>query len=167
MIEIATPADFAPIGELNVLAYAQFAPFIGRAGWERMQASLRDVASRAERGEFLLVRDGSGLLGSVAYCPPGRADPAIFSSSMAAILLLAVHPDARGQGLGRQLMEACLARASSDGAAAVSLFTSDLMQDAQRLYRHLGFVRDGELAPRYGVRYFRMTLPLAAADPAP
>ena len=162
MIELATPADFEAIGQLNVLAYTQFSPFTGRDGWDRMQASLRDVAGRAERARFMVVRGRSGLLGSVAYCPPGQADPHIFSPAMAAVLLLAVHPDARGQGVGRELMSACVERARADGAPCISLFTSELMQEAQRLYRHLGFVKDADLAPRFGVRYFRMTLKLAA-----
>ena len=164
MIETARPEDFAAIGALNVLAYSQFRPFIGREGWERMQASLRDVATRAERGRFLVARGPTGLAASVAYCPPGRSDPHIFSSTMASVLLLAVHPDARGQGLGRELMNACIACARADHAGSISLFTSDLMLEAQRLYRQLGFVRDAELAPRYGVRYFRMTLALTGPD---
>ena len=53
---------------------------------------------------------------------------------------IAVHPDRRGRGIGRELLERLLAGASSDRAWLV---THDLDTPAQALYRSLGFQQLG------------------------
>jgi ribosomal protein S18 acetylase RimI-like enzyme len=126
-----------------------------------MQKNLRKVAERAEAAEFLVCRAGSAIVGSVAYCPAGKSDPAIFKPDMASVLLLAVHPKHRGKGLAKALTAACISRARADGANSIGLFTSELMQSAQHVYRGLGFVQAAELPMRHGVMYFRFVLPLA------
>lgn len=159
----ATPADFHAIGELNVNAYAEFAGRLPAGGWEMMQRNLRNIGERSQTAEFLACRQGEALVGSVAYCPPGKGDVAIFRQDMAAVLLLAVHPDCRGQGVARALTEACIARARQDQAASIGLFTSELMLAAQALYRSLGFQMESELPSRQGIRFFRFVLALEPA----
>jgi ribosomal protein S18 acetylase RimI-like enzyme len=58
--------------------------------------------------------------------------------------MLAVAPDARRGGVGRRLVEACIARAQADGLRRIVLHTAASMTAAQALYLGLGFVR----APR-------------------
>ena len=152
--------DFPAIAELNVAAYDEFAQLLGEAAWAAMRGNLTAVADVAGRAEFWVARDGCRLVGSVAYCPAGKADPAIFPLNLAAVLLLAVAPAARGKGVGRRLAEACLARAREDGAVAVGLFTSEAMAAAQRLYEGLGFRRESELPRRHGLRYWRYKVEL-------
>jgi ribosomal protein S18 acetylase RimI-like enzyme len=161
VIESALPGDFAAIAALNTAAYEEFSSSLATGAWEVMKKNLRNIAGRAERAEFLIVRDGGDIVGSVAYGPPGKGDPEIFAPNMAAILLLSVHPAHRGKGIARALTEACIARARRDKAVSVGLFTSELMQAAQHVYQSLGFVMESELPPRYGIRYFRYVLPLA------
>ncbi|HKV99882.1 MAG TPA: GNAT family N-acetyltransferase [Vicinamibacterales bacterium] len=160
MIETATREDFEAIAALNVAAYAEFVSGIEPGSWDTMQKNLRNIAERARASEFLVYRAGGEIVGSVAYCPAGRGDPAMFAPQMAAILLLAVHPAHRGRGIARALTRACIDRARRDRAQAIALFTSDMMQSAQHLYRTLGFREEFELPPRYGVRYVRFVLPL-------
>jgi ribosomal protein S18 acetylase RimI-like enzyme len=159
-VENATTADFEAIGDLNVSAYAEFASRLQPGSWEVMQKNLRNVAGRARVAEFKVCRFGNAIVGSVAYCPAGKGDPAIFEPDMASILLLAVAPGERGKGIAKALTLACIARARQDEARTVGLYTSELMQSAQRLYRALGFQQDLELPMRYGVRYFRFVLSL-------
>lgn len=160
MIESATIADFNAIAELNVAAFSQFAGHLGPAPWEAMQQNLRNVAERARKAEFFVCRSGGEVVGSVGYCPAGQGDPAIYSLDMASVLLLAVHPGHRGKGLAKALTAACISRARNDGAACLALFTSELMQPAQHVYRSHGFQLESELPKRYGIRYFRFVLPL-------
>lgn len=162
MIEIATNKDFGVIAELNVAAYAEFAPSLQPRSWEIMQNNLRNVAERAIVAEFLVYRLGGEVVGSVAYCSAGKSDPSIFKPDMASVLLLAVHPQHRGKGVAKVLTTACISKARKDKAASVGLFTSELMQSAQHIYRALGFQQECELPTRHGVRYFRFVLPLAA-----
>jgi ribosomal protein S18 acetylase RimI-like enzyme len=161
VIETATAEDFGAIANLNVSAYAEFASRLQVGSWEVMQKNLRNVAERAKIAQFLIWRSGNAVVGSVGYCPAGKGDPAIFAPDMASILLLAVDPAERGRGIARDLTLACIARARGDKANSIGLYTSELMQSAQHLYRGLGFQQDLELPMRYGVRYFRFVLSLA------
>jgi ribosomal protein S18 acetylase RimI-like enzyme len=160
MVEVATSGDFGAIADLNVAAFAQFERSLDPASWQDMLRNLRNVDERARTTEFLVCRERDEIVGSVGYCSPGKSNPAIFSPDMASVVLLVVHPQHRGKGLGKALTAACIARARKDGAGAIGLFTSELMQPAHNVYRALGFELDSELPARYGIRYFRFVLPL-------
>jgi ribosomal protein S18 acetylase RimI-like enzyme len=84
----------------------------------------------------------------------------VFEPDWASIILLAVSPRHRRRGVGGALVRDCIRRARADHASVVGLFTSEVMTGAGELYRSLGFREDRELAPRYGVRYWRLRLEL-------
>ncbi|MBE9139190.1 GNAT family N-acetyltransferase [Nodosilinea sp. LEGE 07088] len=162
MIETATSEDFEAIADLNIVAYVEFASYLPPESWENMQKNLRNIKARAEVAEFMICHSGNDIIGSVAYCPAGKGDPEIFKPDTASILLLAVHPQHRGKGIAKALTMECIAKARNDKARLIGLFTSELMQSAQHLYRSLGFQQESELPKRYGIRYFRFILPLAS-----
>ena len=161
-IDEATAGDILAIADLNVAAYREFAKRLGAPAWEAMQKNLRGVARLTGWAQFLVVRTPRGLAGSVGYCPPGKSDAAVFEPEWASIVLLAVSPRQRRRGIARALVRECIRRARADHAPAVGLFTSEIMTGAGELYRSLGFREDRELPPRYGVRYRRLRLELAA-----
>ncbi|MBD2177526.1 GNAT family N-acetyltransferase [Pseudanabaena sp. FACHB-1998] len=162
MIETSTSRDYEAIADLNVVAYTEFASYLPSGAWETMQKNLRNIKERAEVAEFIIYRSGNDIIGSVAYCPAGKGDPAIFKPDIASILLLAVHPQHRGRGIAKALTLECIAKAKNDKASSIGLFTSELMQSAQRLYQSLGFQQESELPKRHNIRYFRFILPLAS-----
>lgn len=162
MIKTATIKNFEAIADLNVVAYTEFASYLPAGSWEIMQKNLRNIKERAEVAEFIIYRSGNDIIGSVAYCPAGKGDPTIFKPDTASLLLLAVHPQHRGQGIAKALTIECIAKAKNDKASSIGLFTSELMQSAQSLYRSLGFQQESELPKRYNIRYFRFILPLAS-----
>lgn len=163
MIEIATSKDFEAIADLNVAAYAEFALCLQSGSWEVMQKNLRNIPERAEVAEFMVYRSSNDIIGSIAYCPAGKGDLTIFRLDMASLLLLAVHPEHRGKGIAKALTLACISKAINDKASSIGLFTSELMQPAQHIYRGLGFHQESELPKRYGVRYFRFVLSLTSS----
>jgi len=167
MVEPATNEDFDAIADLNVAAFAQFERSLDPTSWQDMLKNLRNVDERARTTEFFVCRDGGEIVGSVGYCSAGNSNPNIFSAEMASVVLLVVHPQHRGNGLGKALMAACIARARQDNAGAIGLFTSELMQPAHHVYRKLGFQLESELPPRYGIRYFRFVLPLSQGTEEP
>jgi GNAT superfamily N-acetyltransferase len=61
-----------------------------------------------------------------------------------------LRPDARGHGLGKQLLGVALDWARAHGKQSVRLDTSDRMVAAQRLYEAHGFERVSGSAPRQG-----------------
>ncbi len=159
-IEQATSDDFESIAALNIAAFVEFAPNLSPESWQSMKRNLLNIVERSQSARFLIYRAEGEIVGSVAYCPAGKGDPSIFRSNMASILLLAVHPQYRGEGLAKALISECITKGRNDGAATVGLFTSELMFAAHRLYRRLGFQLDVELPMRYDLRYFRYVLPL-------
>jgi GNAT superfamily N-acetyltransferase len=78
------------------------------------------------------------------------------------VRLLAVAPEARGQGIGTALMKECIRRARRLGAACLNLHTTDMMQVAMRMYERMGFVRAPELDfhpdPSITVKAYRLEL---------
>ena len=60
------------------------------------------------------------------------------------IRMVGVDPDARGRGIGRILMEACLREAREAGKTFVTLHTTPWMKVAQRMYESMGFLREPE-----------------------
>jgi GNAT superfamily N-acetyltransferase len=61
-----------------------------------------------------------------------------------------LRPEARGRGLGRQLLGIALDWARSHGIGVIRLDTSERMVAAQRLYEAHGFRRVQGEAPRQG-----------------
>lgn len=54
---------------------------------------------------------------------------------------LVVDPAARGVGVGRALVEQCLARGREVGAAVLGIHSADYLSHAVELYDRMGFVR--------------------------
>jgi len=61
-----------------------------------------------------------------------------------------LRPDARGRGLGRELLGIALDWARAHAMSAIRLDTSERMVAAQRLYEAYGFERVPGEAPRQG-----------------
>lgn len=159
MVSPATTDDVDAIPALNVAAYQEFADRMRPEHWDTMKANIRTVESRASSTQFLVVREQGRTGGSVGYCPAGKGNPEIFPSNWAAIVLLAVAPSARGRGIGRALVSACIATAGQDTAQIIGLYTSELMTAAQHLYESLGLQRKCRLPPRLDLCYWRYQLP--------
>ncbi|MBE0605979.1 MAG: ribosomal protein S18-alanine N-acetyltransferase [Deltaproteobacteria bacterium] len=59
------------------------------------------------------------------------------------LLNIAVHPARRGQGIGRALLAECIRRAARAGSSVIFLEVRAGNDDAQRLYRSMGFTFRG------------------------
>lgn len=166
----AEERDRAAIREVTLAAYQEYAAKMP-AHWERYRegivSTLSDIAPAAQ----IVAEESGRLVGTVLLYPPGTvfrspnrpAVPLVWPE----IRLLAVAPAARGRGAGRALIEECIRRARRNGAAVLTLHTSDVMQTAIRMYERIGFVRAPELdfhpAPDLTVKGYRFDL--AAAIP--
>lgn len=135
MIEIreASPSDLDAIMALERLSFAP-------DDWSS-ESMTREIES--EHTRYLVAFADDQLAGYAGVLAPS-------GSTDADIQTIAVAPDHRRAGLGRELMRRLIAHAASARAKAVFLEVRADNPGAQQLYRSLGF---GELGAR--PRYYR------------
>ena len=136
-------------------------------------AELADVARRSREAEVLVAvrRSGSSageqgpdeVLGCVTFVPDASSPWAeLLCAGEAGMRMLAVRPDAQGRGVGRALVDACVARARALGRTALVLHTTPWMLAAHHLYEEVGFVRfpsrDWSPLPEVPLRAYRLEL---------
>lgn len=129
---------------------------------EILAAFIRDHDPLNERA-FIATRGGQRL-GSV-FCTHE-------SDEVAKLRLFLLVPEARGLGLGRQLLEACLGFSKGRGYKVLTLWTHKSHVAACALYEKYGFEMTGEVPVHdFGVDLIRqnwqidLTTPLAFARP--
>lgn len=154
------PEEHAALGDLIAEAYLRIDPDVSPGYLEHV----RDVAGRAAACPVLVaVTDDGRVLGGVTYVPgPGTPFSETERPGEAGFRMLAVAPAAQGLGIGRRLVEACIARARADGRHRLALLTTIEMVAAHRLYERLGFRRapDRDWQPEPGVHLIGYELDL-------
>lgn len=133
----ATGDDLPAVGDLTVAAYQEFTlgpddPYVAR---------LADAGPRFREAELWVAVDGDRLLGTVTSCPPGSPWRELAGDHEGEFRMLAVHPDARGRGVGQALAALCEDRAREHGATAMVLSSLAEMRSAHRVYARLGYSR--------------------------
>lgn len=146
VIDDATPADLPALCDLLSLLFAQEADFTpDRAKQER---GLRLILDDPRVGAILVARDGAQVVGMVNL---------LFTVSTAEggrVMVLEdmiVRPDHRGQGVGLQLIEAAIARATATGCARITLLTDEDNNQAQWFYGRAGFRRSAMIPMRRAI----------------
>jgi GNAT superfamily N-acetyltransferase len=136
------------LAEIAALFGPALAPYRGSArDWilDAYLADLLDVAGRFEVAETYVGVQQGRVVGSIAFYPDVALEGwSSFPPGWAGFRALAVHPDARGTGIGRSLVETCLQRTAEVGAPTLGIHTIELLTDAVVLYERLGFARCAE-----------------------
>lgn len=136
-------------GELGWVIARHGAVYAREYGWnaefEGLVASI--VAGFAERNdtarERVWIADRDGEPVGCVFC--ARRD-----ETTAQLRCLLVEPSARGFGVGRRLVDECVAFARAARYRSVVLWTNDVLVDARRLYERAGF----QLAHQAPIRAF-------------
>ncbi|MFI0849701.1 GNAT family N-acetyltransferase [Mesorhizobium sp. IMUNJ 23232] len=132
--------------EIADLIGAALTPFlsVGRPPIERYIAYSRNIAGRWNAGDLLVIEDAEGIAGTVTYVDRWRRQDRLLPAGWATFRTLAVHPRVRGRGLGKRLVDHCIAAAREDGSEVIGLHTGAFMATARGLYHRAGFVRSPE-----------------------
>ena len=144
-------------------AYQEYQASFPPGVWEGYARDIMDVRGRLDKSVLIVAEQSGGLVGAVTFYP-GASPPKQkgWPSGWTGIRLLAVHPDARGKGIGGALMEECLRRSRQMGARTLGLHTTEPMAVARGMYERMGFVRVPEFdfhpAPGAVVMAYRLDL---------
>ena len=142
------PDEYEEAGRVTALAYTEFVPRRSKADWEDYLARIADVADRAGRTTVLAAVEDGRVLGTVTLELTGRTeaghehDDDPLPAEEAHIRMLGVHPDTRGRGIGRALMDASIEHARAAGKTLITLNTTERMRAAQAMYESMGFMRE-------------------------
>lgn len=159
MIRRAVPEEFTTVGDISVRAYDEAGMLPADVDYA---AVLRDAASRAERAELLVAVDGDKPVGTVTVAASTSDYAEISRDGEVEFRMLAVAPEAAGNGIGPALVDAVTDRAGELGARRVVLCVQEWARRPRRLYERLGFERlpDRDWAPVPGIRLLGYALEL-------
>lgn len=126
------PEDRDEVGYIVATVLAEYG-----LGWEP-QGSDRDALEVETSywqpgGEFWVVEDGITLVGTAGYYPVSRGDRAVEIRKMYLL------PSARGQGLGRYLLEQLEMAIQNQGFRQIWVETASILKEAVRLYEANGY----------------------------
>jgi DNA-binding MarR family transcriptional regulator/N-acetylglutamate synthase-like GNAT family acetyltransferase len=130
------------LGDLGWIARRQAILYAQEYGWdETYEALAAEILAGfvkqhdPERERSWIAEQDGEIIGSV-FVMRG-------TESVAKLRLLYVEPLARGIGLGRKLVEACIEFARQSGYRTLTLWTTDVLVPARRIYQQAGFSRVG------------------------
>ena len=148
----ALTSEFATVGQLMFDVYAQLDGFPKPdelPGYFRLLKNVGDLTTKPGVELWVAVSPDDIIKGAVVYFSDmqyyGSGGVASLEKNAAGFRLLAVHPDARGSGIGKQLTLSCIARAREQGLAQVIIHSTKAMQTAWNMYESIGFQRSAEL----------------------
>ncbi|HEV2150308.1 MAG TPA: GNAT family N-acetyltransferase [Longimicrobiaceae bacterium] len=145
-IRDARPDEREAIHDLTLAAYAEFAEVMAPTAWRGLEQALRRALAAEEGAERIVAERHGRLVGSVMLFAPAKSayGGGVDAVPWPELRLLAVAPQARGDGVGAALVRECVRRARASGARELGLHTSESLKVAMRMYERMGFVRAPE-----------------------
>jgi predicted N-acetyltransferase YhbS len=138
----ATRAEHQAVREVIRAAYREYSAVLPPAVYRGYLSDLVDLDARAGDSRLLVAERDGRIVGTVTFFEDAAAEGLGWPTGWAGLRALAVDPAARGLGIGRRLMEACVERARAGGAGVLCLHTASFMAAAVAIYEAMGFARE-------------------------
>ena len=155
------PSDSESVTGAVRSAWQEYASLI--PGWPDLAVRLGALVEKAGQSEVIVAELDGYVVGAVGYVAAASPKPDFFPQDWPIVRLMSVIPAQRGKGIGRQLLEECVARAKRDSAPILALHTTPVMKSAVALYGRNGFVLHQTLPTMYGVPYVLLAKQLELA----
>ena len=146
---------------LALAAYGKYSKQLGEANWALMKSNLskRETYEQLMQIAYGFVCEVDKEIVGMVFLVLSGTTTKFFEAVWAHIRLLGVHGAHERKGVGRKLIELCMAHARDSGEATIALHTSEI-QTGAKLYKGLGFARQKTLEKIYGTQYYLYTLQL-------
>lgn len=127
------------VGDIGWVAHRQGILYAQEYGWDgTFEAMVAEIGA-----QFVKNFDPTSENAWIAEIE-GQIVGSVFlvkvSEQVAKLRMLYVEPQARGQGLGQGLTDACIAFARTKGYQKLTLWTNDILVAARSIYQASGFV---------------------------
>ena len=154
------------VGDITVTAYTADGHLDSDADYVD---ELRDAASRARDAVLLVAAEEERpdeVLGTATFCLAGTPYAELARPGEAEFRMLAVAPQARGRGVGKELVSHCIELAREAGSSALVMCSMQSMTAAHHIYEKFGFKRapDRDWEPVPGLVLVGFALPLRAEN---
>ena len=151
-IRNAKPSEFEEIGQLMVGVYSQLEGFPKESeqpNYYKILANIGELLTKPETQLLVAVTDNDKIAGAVVYFSDmqyyGSGGTATKEQNASGFRLLAVDPLTRGQGIGKLLVEECIAKAKDKKHSQMIIHSTKAMQTAWKMYENMGFKRSEDL----------------------
>ena len=142
-IEKATPADIPALSELLSALFSQEAEFTPNS--EAQAKGLNQIIGNPEVGAVLVAREGGQVIGMVNLL---FTVSTALGGQVALLEDMVVSSQARGAGVGSELLDHAISFARAQGCKRITLLTDRENESAQRFYGKKGFVVSGMVPMR-------------------
>ena len=142
-IEKATPADIPALSELLSALFSQEAEFTPNS--EAQAKGLNQIIRNPEVGAVLVAREGGQVVGMVNLL---FTVSTALGGQVALLEDMVVSSQARGAGVGSELLDQAISFARAQGCKRITLLTDRENESAQRFYGKKGFVVSGMVPMR-------------------
>jgi ribosomal protein S18 acetylase RimI-like enzyme len=148
VVRRATRADAAAISALLRVSFAQFEALYTPEAFAATVLPESGILTRLEEGPVWVTELEKSVIGSVG---------AMKLSESVMVRGMAVHPSARGIGVGKTMLDHVEQFAIQEDARLLELYTTAFLDRAIRLYQAAGFTFTGEKVNPHGTELLLMT----------